>query len=552
MSGGTKTTPSKVSGDTPYLEQTAGAGWGRTFELSRKKLTIGRTTDNEIVLDSTSVSRVHAVLKQTAKGWFIEDNISKNGIWVNGIAIKKALLRPGDVVQIGEFVFRYCDPRVPAPMSHPEEVSRAGIPSQKTEVISTDTWNVGAESTPQKPPIEAPQSPQAPTSVSQSQPSQPLAPAPTTTPQPPASQSQSPQPQMAAYVPPPPSQGRPRVHPPVQPIHLASFGKNHQEKLYLAIGLLGGLLVGTLLYMRMQKPSNPAPVVKNRTSDIESPRNPQDAFREIADTALPPEEFEDGLPQYQRQKAAEQAAPVKTKPRHPEAQAILQASEEAKKPKIRPEELQLGVRSKKNRVASKDIGIYLEEGKAYLKDGDYESAALAFRFALVIDPNNATAKAGIASATSKRKHVDEGPVAKAKESKPKPKAEPKVDRQQLEKRAAVIKLLKTALESLKKRRYQEAIVNAEKARQIEIPGETAYLNEAKQIIDRSERRQKEEFEPFIDLAREKMAEGDYRGSILLCEEMLRTDPGYAPAKECMERSTAGLAASVGTKPEGVK
>jgi pSer/pThr/pTyr-binding forkhead associated (FHA) protein/tetratricopeptide (TPR) repeat protein len=546
MSGGTKTTPSKVSGDTPYLEQTAGAGWGRTFELSRKKLSIGRTTDNEIVLDSTSVSRVHAVLKQTTKGWFIEDNISKNGIWVNGIAIKKALLRPGDVVQIGEFVFRYCDPRMPSPMSHPEEVSKTSkVPSQKTEVISTDTWNVGAESTPQKPPIEAPPSPQSPTSASQSQSSQsqPSAPAPTTTLQP---QSQTP-----SYAPPNPNQGRPRVHPPVQPIHLASFGKNHQEKLYLAIGLLGGLLVGTLLYMRTQKPSTPTPVVKNRTSDIQSPRTSKDAFREIADTAIPPEEFEDGLPQYQRQKAAEQAAPVKPKPRHAEAQAILQANEEAKKPKIRPEELQLGVRSKKNRVASKDIGIYLEEGKAYLKDGDYESAALAFRFALVIDPNNSTAKAGIASATSKRKHVDEGAMAKAKESKPKQKAEPKVDKQP-EKRAAVIKLLKTALESLKKRRYQDAIVNAEKARQIEIPGETAYLNEAKQIIDRSERRQKEEFEPFIDLAREKMAEGDYRGSILLCEEMLRTDPGYAPAKECMERSTAGLAASVGTKPEGVK
>jgi|GEM_PF-7094643 len=562
MSGGTKTTPSKVSGDTPYLEQTAGAGWGRTFELSRKKLSIGRTTDNEIVLDSTSVSRVHAVLKQTAKGWFIEDNISKNGIWVNGIAIKKALMRPGDVVQIGEFVFRYCVPRIPSPMSHPEEVSRSSAtPNQKTEIIRTDTWNVGAESTPQKPPLEEPPPPaQSPTSASQSgsmqQPqsqSQVSTPAPTTTQEPPSSQQQSPQQQTPSYTPPAPTQGRPRVHPPIQPIHMAAFGKNHQEKLYLAMGLLGGLLVGTLLYMRTQKPATPTPVVKNRTSDIQSPRSSQDAFREIADTAMTAEDLEDGLPQYQRRKTEEQAAPAKpVKPRHPEAQAILQANDEAKKPKIRPEELQLGVRSKKNRASSKDIGIYLEEGKSYLKDGDYESAALAFRFALVIDPNNATAKAGIHSATSKRKHVDDGAIAKVKETKPKPKAEPKVDKQ-LEKRAVVIQLLKTALESLKKRRYQDAIVNAEKARQIEIKGETAYLNEAKQIIDRSERRQKEEFEPFIDLAREKMAEGDYRGSILLCEEMLRTDPGYAPAKECMERSTAGLAASVSTpKPEGVK
>lgn len=520
MSTNAKTGNSKPRMDVPFLEQTAGTGWGRSFELSRKKLSIGRTTDNEIVLDSTSVSRVHAVLKLTAKGWFIEDNISKNGIWVNGIAVKKAMLRPGDVIQIGEFVFRFCDPTVPAPAKS-LDTQRSGF-GNKTEVLSTDTWNVGPESTPQKPPIE--QSP--PPGYSRTD-------------------NRTDNRNVATQQMPRP--GRPQVHAPKEPMRLATFGKDNQEKLYLIMGVLGGLLVGCILYLRLQKsPAPTVPLASNKAAKSSGGAGgvaPQDAFRQIAEQeGETGEQSEENFAQSRDPKPAARAPRTQPSP----AQALAKAGEEAKRPGIKAEEMQIGLKGKRQRSATKDVAVYLADGKAYLQDGDFDSAALSYQFALVIDPNNAAAKAGLQAAQKRRKSTasDDAVVRAAQKAK---KAEARAEKaadKTAEKKANVLKFLRSASDSLKKRRYQEAIELAEKARQIEIAGETAYLNEAKQIIDRSEQRQKEEFEPFIDLARKKMSEGDYRGSILLCEEMLRTDPGYAPAKDCMERSTAGLAAAV--------
>jgi tetratricopeptide (TPR) repeat protein len=550
MSISGKSNASIVRTDVPVLEQTAGAGWGRTFELSREKLSIGRTTDNEIVLDSTSVSRVHAVLKKTPRGWFIEDNISKNGIWVNGIAIKKALLRPNDVIQIGEFVFRYVDPKV-APVARPEDSVDRNLASSKTEIIGTDTWNIGGESPPQKPPLEQKPAPteavakveaeaearDAGAAIADSPDEAPMDTAPIE--RPPADSAQG-----ASQVPYIPPRARPDSRPP-EPIRLATFAKDNHEKLYLLMGLVGGLLVGSLLYMRLNKqPQLLTPVAVDGTKASQTGKAiaPQDAFRQIAETA-------DAL-EVSEEKADEPVAKTKA------SQALTKAAEEAKRPSVRAEELQFGGK-RKQRAASKDIAVYIAEGKSYLRDGDFKSAVLAFRFALVIDSTNAEARAGLSAAQNRKKviTVDDTVTRTARESKPKPKPEPKVDKH-AEKRATVGKLLRSAVDLLKKRRYQDAISTAEKVRQIEIPGETAYLNEAKQIIDRGERRQKEEFEPFIELAKQKLVQGDYRGSILLCEEMLRTDPGYAPAKECMERSTAGLAASItqptAPKSEGVK
>ncbi len=102
-----------------------------------------------------------------------------------------------------------------------------------------------------------------------------------------------------------------------------------------------------------------------------------------------------------------------------------------------------------------------------------------------------------------------------------------------EKRQLVQELLKVATASLKAKRYQEAIDSAEKARRVELSGDTEYLNRAKQIIDNSRILQKDEFEPFLMEAREKFLARDYVASRDLLEEMLRRDPGYEDAKELL-------------------
>jgi ABC-type multidrug transport system ATPase subunit/pSer/pThr/pTyr-binding forkhead associated (FHA) protein len=63
--------------------------------------TVGRFKTNDVVVDDTLVSRVHAVLVPTPTGVEIRDNNSSNGTFVNGARISRALLRDGDVVTIG-------------------------------------------------------------------------------------------------------------------------------------------------------------------------------------------------------------------------------------------------------------------------------------------------------------------------------------------------------------------------------------------------------------------------------------------------------------------
>ena len=67
--------------------------------------TIGRTPDNDIVVDDVLASRHHAKLSQVGEGLVIEDLHSVNGTFVNGSRISRAVLRENDVVTVGNSDF---------------------------------------------------------------------------------------------------------------------------------------------------------------------------------------------------------------------------------------------------------------------------------------------------------------------------------------------------------------------------------------------------------------------------------------------------------------
>jgi len=70
--------------------------------FDRPSLRIGRMKDNDLVLNSLSVSRFHATLSQADDAFAIEDLGSENGIWVNGRRVKACRVGPGDRIQIGK------------------------------------------------------------------------------------------------------------------------------------------------------------------------------------------------------------------------------------------------------------------------------------------------------------------------------------------------------------------------------------------------------------------------------------------------------------------
>lgn len=74
---------------------------GSSPEAPPGSLTIGRATDNDIVIPDVLAGRHHATLIPTPGGIEIADNRSINGTFVNGDRIDRALLNEGDVVTIG-------------------------------------------------------------------------------------------------------------------------------------------------------------------------------------------------------------------------------------------------------------------------------------------------------------------------------------------------------------------------------------------------------------------------------------------------------------------
>jgi pSer/pThr/pTyr-binding forkhead associated (FHA) protein len=68
--------------------------------MSEDIIRIGRGTDNHVILFSAVVSRHHAELRWTEiEGWQLS-NISANGIYINGEAIKTVAVADGMVIRL--------------------------------------------------------------------------------------------------------------------------------------------------------------------------------------------------------------------------------------------------------------------------------------------------------------------------------------------------------------------------------------------------------------------------------------------------------------------
>ena len=82
---------------------------GFSYPVSKGRLSIGRTDDNDIVIDDPYVSRHHAVIISTAEGWFVIDTDSTAGVGVNGYKVNgREQLADGDTININthQFIFR--------------------------------------------------------------------------------------------------------------------------------------------------------------------------------------------------------------------------------------------------------------------------------------------------------------------------------------------------------------------------------------------------------------------------------------------------------------
>ena len=107
---------------------------GRTVqELTLKvgRIIVGRTTDNDVQIDSRFVSRHHCQVITTPHACVIEDLNSTNGIYVKSKRVRRHYLNDGDVVLIGKHELIYIDERLPrARAPYVETVPGVGPPGE--------------------------------------------------------------------------------------------------------------------------------------------------------------------------------------------------------------------------------------------------------------------------------------------------------------------------------------------------------------------------------------------------------------------------------------
>ena len=76
--------------------------------LAGAAIELGRSTRCQLVFADDSVSCRHAVLHVRDGAWYVRDQGSLNGTWVNGRRVVEAEIRPGDELRLGELALRLC------------------------------------------------------------------------------------------------------------------------------------------------------------------------------------------------------------------------------------------------------------------------------------------------------------------------------------------------------------------------------------------------------------------------------------------------------------
>lgn len=90
-----------MSGSLPRLLVRDATRNEREVEIIRTPFTLGRQSDNDLVLLDSRISRHHAQILQSEEGYVIEDMGSRHGTYVNNEQITRAQLKTGDEISLG-------------------------------------------------------------------------------------------------------------------------------------------------------------------------------------------------------------------------------------------------------------------------------------------------------------------------------------------------------------------------------------------------------------------------------------------------------------------
>ncbi len=101
-----------------------------------RELKIGRSPENDIIMDDNSVSRQHASILIDGANYSVRDNGSSNGTYINGIRINGiATLNRSDILKVGNSLVPWMNY---IGMTSDSDKTRVNIPSQPFTTTNTN------------------------------------------------------------------------------------------------------------------------------------------------------------------------------------------------------------------------------------------------------------------------------------------------------------------------------------------------------------------------------------------------------------------------------
>jgi pSer/pThr/pTyr-binding forkhead associated (FHA) protein/tetratricopeptide (TPR) repeat protein len=83
---------------------------GQTYDLGRREIILGRTDENDVVINHRSISRNHAKIVVRDGQFTVIDLASSNGVRVNGEPFGTVTLVNGDIIELGHVKLRFVAP----------------------------------------------------------------------------------------------------------------------------------------------------------------------------------------------------------------------------------------------------------------------------------------------------------------------------------------------------------------------------------------------------------------------------------------------------------
>ncbi|MCU1225485.1 MAG: protein serine/threonine phosphatase with GAF(s) sensor(s) [Edaphobacter sp.] len=101
--------------------------------LDRDSISIGRSHDQDVMLSEAYVSRQHAVILREGENYTVVDQNSTHGTFLNSMRIDRAMLRSGDVLQMGSL----SGPRMRFQVQQNDETVNSIPQSQMPDLLSS-------------------------------------------------------------------------------------------------------------------------------------------------------------------------------------------------------------------------------------------------------------------------------------------------------------------------------------------------------------------------------------------------------------------------------